>query len=162
MHEKAWRTCRVTVLLFNLLPFLRSLCRRRLGILKSLIPTTSITNSALRPLPPLSPPLLTVISAIPRNNQQKGEMKKRWRVYLWLISRKLDMDSEAINLVKTSCSDLIYFTKFKYLYKSYSLERLKAFLKSIFKNTINHSIATMAMTTLSLQKLQISLTLSLD
>ena len=72
------------------------------------------------------------------------------------------MDSEAINLVKTSCSDLIYFTKFKYLYKSYSLERLKAFLKSIFKNTINDSIATMAMTTLSLRKLQISLTLSLD
>ena len=68
------------------------------------------------------------------------------------------MDSEAINLVKTSCSDLIYFTKFKYLYKSYSLERLKAFLQSIFKNTINDSIATMAMTTLSLRKLQISLT----
>ena len=60
------------------------------------------------------------------------------RVYLCL-SLEYDFDSEAIYLVKTSCLDLIYFTRFKYLYKSYSLERLKVFLKSIFKNTINNN-----------------------
>ena len=75
--------------LFNLLPFWRSRCRRRLGILKSLIPTTSITNSALLPLPPLPPPLLTVVSEVPRNNQQKGKMKKM-RVS-WTITQPIEL-----------------------------------------------------------------------
>ena len=144
MHEKAWCTCRVTVLLFNLLPFWRSRCRRRLGILKSLIPATSITNSALLPLPPLPPTLLTVVSEVPRNNQQKGKMKKMRGISLL---EKIRLWQWGKLLSSTSCLDLIYFTRFKYLYKSYSLERLKVFLKSIFKNAINNSIATMAMTT---------------
>ena len=39
MYKKAWCTCRVVALPihFNLLPFWRSLCRRRWGILKSLM-----------------------------------------------------------------------------------------------------------------------------